>query len=88
MSKVPVTRFHLCFEPSTIENMCHRHLRHVSGTFKAQVETRLKYIICMYIVHVSTLACMVVHNTNLNMYSACNQEPMKTEGWSAQLPRK
>ena len=32
MSKVPVTRFHLCFEPSTIENVsqapqtCPRHL--------------------------------------------------------------
>ena len=32
MSKVPVTCFHLYFEPSTIENMRHRHLRHISGT--------------------------------------------------------
>ena len=46
--KVPVTMcFYLCFEPSTIDNMCHRHLRRVSGTFlgnQALDEERLIYV--------------------------------------------
>ena len=33
--------FHLCLSWNTSDNMLLRHLRHVSGTFKAQVETRL-----------------------------------------------
>ena len=34
------TYFLLCLAQNTSGNMYHRHLRHVSGTFKAQVETR------------------------------------------------
>ena len=67
MSKVPVTHvsFHLCFEPSTIENMHHRHLRHVSGaTFLGTSGNQAyvcMYTVCMYVcMYVCLYVCMYV----------------------------
>ena len=58
------TYFLLCLAQNTSGNMCHRHLRHVSGTFKAQVETRL------YIAFTQTIQIVRQFSPNLH---ACMQ---------------
>ena len=63
MSKVPMTHV---FEPSTIENMHHRHLRRVSGTFLGTSGNQiLSPASIIEVVHSCTHTCVQCEKRNV-----------------------